>query len=136
MLKKDSLTAQMQQLSHTLAKVKRLMVDGEIVESRKAIEEVLATYYGTSVVELIATSVTLFKQQLAQQAFVAEELARLADFLDLRAQLEPDVGNQQALWQKVILLYDVLEETHQTVSFEHIMRRATIEKLIAQDNKG
>lgn len=130
MLKRDSLTAQMQQLSHTLAKVKRLVVDGEIVEANKTIDEVLDRYYGTGVADLLDTSIALFRKQVNQQQFAAEELARLADFIDMGAELEPDESHQRTLWQKVMVLYDVLEEDHQTVSFDHIIRRATLAQRI------
>ncbi len=132
MLKRDSLTAQMQQLSHTLAKVKRLVLDNEPVEAAQAIESVLADYYGTRVADLVTTPAGAFKQQLLEQQFAAEELARLADFIDLAAQLHADPAAQRSLWEKVICLYDVLEEVHQTVSFDHIMRRATLLNLIGQ----
>lgn len=130
MLKRDSLTAQMQQLSHTLAKVKRLIVEGELAEATQAAESVLADYYGTGVTDLLETPANVFKQQLLQQQFAPEELARLADFIDLSAQLHAEPDAQRALWQKVILLYDVLEQEHQTVSFDHILRRTALLGLI------
>lgn len=120
----------MQQLSHTLAKVKRLIVDGEWVEANQTAESVLAEYYGTGVAAILETPAGVFRQQLAQQRFVAEELARLADFIDLSAQLHADPDSQRSLWQKVILLYDILEQEHQTVSFDHIMRRTALRSLM------
>lgn len=135
MLKRDSLTAQMQQLSHTLAKVKRLIRDDEPVEAEQEIASVLARYYGTNVANLAATPADVFKQQLVEQRFAAEELARLADLIDLSAQLHAEPAGQRWLWEKVIRVYDVLEEVHQSVSFDHIMRRTELLALIEDPNR-
>lgn len=130
MLKRDSLTAQMQQLSHTLAKVKRLIVEGEIVEADDTIESILIDYYGTTVDELVKMPTVALEQSIHKQQFAPEELTRLADFIDLRAQSSTDFAVQRALWERVICLYDVLETTHHTVSFDHILRRTAIQQLL------
>lgn len=135
MLKRDSLTAQMQQLSHTLAKVKRLILDNEPVEAAQAIESVLGHYYGTRVADLVTTPNDAFEQQLIEQGFAAEELARLADFIDLGAQVHAAPASRRSLWEKVIRVYDVLEEVHQAVSFDHIMRRTELLALIENDGE-
>src|SRR5690606_36444395 len=109
MLKRDSLTAQMQQLSHTLAKVKRLIVEKEEVEARSVLQEVLGEYYRTNLTDLLETPAHLFIQQLKQQDFKQEELGLLADFLDELATIETDDSVQRLIWQRVILIYDVLE---------------------------
>lgn len=130
MLKRDSLTAQMQQLSYTLAKVKRLIVEDENAEAYLTVSSVLADYFGTNITDLLETPANIFIQNLKRETFKPEELGLLADFLDVAAQLEESDASRHGLWQKVILIYDLLEEEHKVISFEHIARRGSISQEI------
>ena len=67
MLKRDSLTAMMQQLSHTLAKVKRLIVEEQRTEAVSVLEEVLGEYFGTSITDLLETPANVFRQNLENE---------------------------------------------------------------------
>lgn len=123
MLKRDSLTAQMQQLSHTLAKVKRLILEDQ---ESKALEDVVYTlshYYGVSEKEILNMADDLFTDRLREQQFKAEELNMLAAFLDELAGLSDDGLTRKNLWAKVISIYDLLEKEYHILSFEHIARR-------------
>lgn len=126
MLKRDSLTAMMQQLSHTLAKVKRLIVEEQREEAISVLEEVLGEYFGTSITDLLETPANIFRQNLEKADFLPEELSLLADFLDTLAETREEPEERNRIWEKVLLIYDVLEQEHQVVSFAHIARRATI----------
>ena len=123
MLKRDSLTAQMQQLSHTLAKVKRLILEDQ---ESKALDDVVYTlshYYGVSEQEVLNMAGDLFTDRLREQQFKAEELNMLAAFLDELAGLSDDGLTRKNLWAKVISIYDLLEKEYHILSFEHIARR-------------
>ena len=123
MLKRDSLTAQMQQLSHTLAKVKRLILEDQ---ESKALDDVVYTlshYYGISEKEILNMADDLFTDRLREQQFKAEELNMLAAFLDELAGLSDDGLTRKNLWAKVISIYDLLEKEYHILSFEHIARR-------------
>lgn len=126
MLKRDSLTAQMQQLSHTLAKVKRLIVEEQHTEALSTLEGVLGEYFGTSITDLLETPANVFRQHLNKADFLPEELSLLADFLDTAAETCGQDADRARLWEKVLLIYDILEQEHKVVSFAHIARRATI----------
>ena len=126
MLKRDSLTAMMQQLSYTLAKVKRLIVEDEHGEAVSTLESVLGEYFGTSITDLLETPANTFRQNLEKENFLPEELSLLADFLDTLAGTREGVEERDRIWEKVLLCYDVLEQKHQVVSFTHIARRAEI----------
>jgi len=123
MLKRDSLTAQMQQLSHTLAKVKRLIIEDQ---EPKALEEVLYTlshYYSTNQEELVTAPADVLIDRLLEQQFKVEELSMLAAFLDELAGLNDDGETRKNLWTKVIAIYDLLENQYHMLSFEHLDRR-------------
>lgn len=126
MLKRDSLTAQMQQLSHTLAKVKRLIAEGQETSAKETLADVLGEYFGTNMTYLLETPANLFAQNLNKEGFKPEELGLLADFLDELAAMADDDNNKRNLLEKVVLIYDLLEQTHKVVSFAHIARRAEI----------
>lgn|SRR5690606_3014043 len=127
MLKRDSLTAQMQQLSHTLAKVKRLIVEDQPVEALSTLEAVLGDYFGTSITDLLETPANVFRNKLAEVSFLPEELSLLADFLDTAAETREQLPDRDRIWEKVLVIYDMLELEHKVVSFAHIARRAAID---------
>jgi|SRR5690606_24990278 len=126
MLKRDSLTAQMQQLSHTLAKVKRLIEERQETQALSTLQEVLGEYFGTNVTDLLETPANVFIQRFKREDLKPEELGLLADFLDVLGTMTDDAPDRRAIWEKVILLYDTLEQDHKVVSFTHIARKHTI----------
>lgn len=126
MLKRDSLTAQMQQLSHTLAKVKRLIVEEQQFEALSSLEAVLREAFGTSITDLLETPANVFRGKLEKAGFAPEELSLLADFLDTTAETREQPSDRDRIWEKVLLIYDTLEQEHKVVSFAHIARRASI----------
>jgi len=126
MLKRDSLTAQMQQLSHTLAKVKRLIEERQETQALSTIQEVLGEYFGTNITDLLETPANVFIQQFKREDLKPEELGLLADFLDVLGTVTDDARDRRVIWEKVILLYDTLEREHKIVSFAHIARKSAI----------
>lgn len=116
----------MQQLSHTLAKVKRLIVEEQRPEALSLLETVLGEYFGTSITDLLETPANVFRQHLDKANFLPEELSLLADFLDTAAEMREQDTERSRIWEKVLLIYDVLEQEHKVVSFAHISRRAAI----------
>lgn len=126
MLKRDSLTAQMQQLSHTLAKVKRLIVEEQLDEALSTLETVLGDYFGTTITDLLETPANVFRHHLDKADYLPEELSLLADFLDTVAETRQQDAERNGVWEKVLLIYDVLEQEHKVVSFAHIARRSAI----------
>jgi len=119
------LTAQMQQLSHTLAKVKRLILEKEAVEAKSVLQAVLGEYFGTNITDLLETPANVFIQQFKRQDFKAEELGLLADFLDELAAVSED-RDRRTIWEKVLLIYEILERDYKVVSFTHIARKSDI----------
>src|SRR5690606_7798561 len=117
MLKRDSLTAQMQQLSHTLAKVKRLIVEQREPQALSALQQVLGEYFGTTITDLLENPTHLFLQRFKREKLKPEELGLLADFLDELASITEAPAEKRAIWEKVVFLYDMLEQEYKVVSF-------------------
>lgn len=116
----------MQQLSHTLAKVKRLIVEEQQLEALSSLEAVLGESFGTSITDLLETPANVFRDKLEKADFLPEELSLLADFLDTTAETREQPSDRDRIWEKVLLIYDTLEQEHKVVSFAHIARRASI----------
>lgn len=130
MLKRDSLTASMQQLSYTLAKVKRLIVEDDEAEALMITSNVFQEYYRLTDQDLIEKTEDAFLLLIKARGFQVEELNMLAYFMDEYAGLQETVSNQLSVYKKLIRLFDFMEKELQFISFEHISRRTIIEKQI------
>lgn len=130
MLKRDSLTAQMQQLSQVLAKAKRLIIEDNESEATKVIFSSLLDYYSINESDLFILSDEEFIQLLKDRAFAAEEVSMLAYFIDEYAGLQEEFSSQILLYHKLIRVFDYLERELQFISFDHITRRSILEQQI------
>lgn len=130
MLKRDSLTAQMQQLSQVLAKVKRLIIEDKEREAQNIAAAIFLDYYALNDGDFFSKSDDEFIQLLKERAFVAEELNMLAYFIDEYAGLQEDFSSQVLLYRKLIRIFDYLERELQFISFDHISRRSILEQQI------
>lgn len=130
MLKRDSLTAQMQQLSQVLAKTKRLIIEDNEPEAIKIIFDSFLDYYSINKDDLFILSDDEFIQLLRDRAFIAEEVSILANFVDEYAGLQEELASQILLYHKLIRIFDYLERDLQFISFDHIARRAILEHQI------
>jgi hypothetical protein len=130
MLKRDSLTAQMQQLSQVLAKAKRLIIEDNEPEATTIIFANLLDYFSINNDDLFALSDEEFIQLLKDRTFKAEEVNMLAYFIDEYAGLQEESSSQILLYHKLIKVFDYLERELQFISFDHIARRAILEKQI------
>jgi len=116
----------MQQLSHTLAKVKRLIEERQETQALSTLQEVFGEYFGTNITDLLETPANVFIQRFKKEDLKPEALGLLADFLDALADVSDDASDRRAIWEKVVLIYDTLEQEHKVVSFAHIARRSAI----------
>ena len=130
MLKRDSLTAQMQQLSQVLAKVKRLIIEDNESEAIITTSKTILNYYGISEDDLVNKTDEEFIQLLKDRNFKAEEVNMLAYFIDEYAGLQEEFTSQVLFYQKLIRVFDYLDRDLQFISFDHIARRALLEQQI------
>lgn len=130
MLKRDSLTAQMQQLSQVLAKVKRLIIEDNEGEAILITSKTILDYYGISEEDLVNKTEEEFVQLLKDRAFKAEEVNMLAYFIDEYAGLQDEFTSQVIFYHKLIRIFDYLDRDLQFISFDHISRRKLLEQQI------
>lgn len=130
MLKRDSLTAIMQQLSYTLAKVKRLIVEDKEPEALTVTADVFREYYKLNDRDFLNESEDAFLEIIKNRGFQIEEINMLAYFMDEYAGLQETVTNQILVYKKLISLFDFMEKELQFISFDHLSRRAILEKQV------
>jgi hypothetical protein len=128
MLKKDSLTAQMQLLSHQLAKTKRLMVEAQWHQAMTLIHENLLSYYQITLPDLLSDPGLLFLAHFNESQKSPEALSLLADFLEEAAHATDDVDHQYLLYRKIVLLYQHLEAAHRVISFDKMHKQIQFEQ--------
>lgn len=126
MLKRDYLMAQIQQMIAILAKVKRLIVEGDAASAREDTQAALVDYFGIPIAGSIHLPNHKFLEKLRDAALEADEVSLLADFLDTSAGLEPDAEKRDAILRNVLATYDFLAEEHQVASLAQLARRNAI----------
>ncbi len=123
MLKRDSLTAQLQQLNQVLARVKRLIIEDNEEDAKTLTEETLADYFRLRIGDLGSLEESSFIGKIRQLNLQAEELDSLAYFIDEYAGLQEELVEQLLFYRHYIALVDFLEREYQFVSFDHIARK-------------
>jgi len=132
MLKRDSLTAQMQQLSQVLAKVKRLIIEDKENEALFVTEDLFEEYYKMSIHELLESGDLEFSEKIKQ--LQAEEVNMLAYFIDEYAGVQEEFPVQVILYKRYLLLIDILEQEYQFVSIDHMARASILNNAISRTN--
>ena len=132
MLKRDSLTAQMQQLSQVLAKVKRLIIEDKEIEALAVTEDLFEEYYKMSIDELLHSGDLEFSEKVKQ--LHAGEVDMLAYFVDEYAGLQEEFPVQVTLYKRYLLLIDILEQEYQFVSIDHMARASILNNAVYPTN--
>jgi hypothetical protein len=128
MLKRDSLVAQMQQLSQVLAKVKRLIIEDAEEEAKKISFAIFRDYYQLSNDDLLTLPEEEFLEKIRNKNLKPEELNMLSYFIDEYAGLQDEFTLQLHLYKKYLLLVNLLENEYHFVSLDHISRRTILQE--------
>lgn len=128
MLKRDSLAAQMQQLSQVLAKVKRLIIEDAEEEAKKISYAIFKDYYQLDDDDLLRLPEDQFLEKIRSRNLKPEELNMLSYFIDEYAGLQDEFTLQVHLYKRYLLLIGLLENEYHFVSLEHISRRTVLQE--------
>src|SRR5690606_5157997 len=109
MLKRDSITAQMQQLNQVLARGKRLIIEDNEAEAKLMIEDKLSDYFKLRIDQLMSIDEDTFAYEIKKLQFQPEELDTLAYFIDEYAGLQDELTEQLKMYRYYIELVDFLE---------------------------
>lgn len=132
MLKRDSLTAQMQELAHVLAKVKRLILEDEELQAMQILKESLEHTFSIDVHSLTSGSEEDFIKKLTVMHKEKEVLDQLAYFLDEYAGVHDDFNDQLPIYKKLLCLFDLLENQHGFISLAHLQRKSILQDQLAK----
>lgn len=130
MLKRDSLTAQMQQLSHVLAKVKRLILEDDEAEALNVTREVMSNFFGLEEENLFHSSEEEFRTAIA--TLKGEELNMLASFIDELAGLQEELEGQLLLYRRYLLLVEMMETEFGFISMDHVDRKRILQEQLSR----
>ena len=131
--RRDYFLNETQRLAQLIAKLLGLKNKPESQEEvQQVYTHALTDEFNITDAELQQLSLNEFKQWLTGQNFSPVKLDTLAQLLQYRAEpFKPDTVTVQLL-QKVITIFDMLEQEHHQQSFENIGKRAVIQQYIQQ----
>lgn len=131
--RRDYFLNETQRLAQLIAKLLGLKNKAESQEEARLVyNHSLTDEFNITDEELQQLSLDEFKQWLKEQNFSPVKLDTLSQLLQYRAEpFKPDAGTIRLL-QKVIIIFDMLEQEHHQQSFENIGKRAVIQQYIKQ----
>jgi hypothetical protein len=131
MYRRDHILNETQRLARLIAKLLGLknQPDGE-EEARQFYNSTLQDEFGLPEADLLLLEPAAFKAWLQEQNFDAVKLDALAQLLYHEA--EPFTADEATViqLQKVLTIYDMLEQEHHTQSFENINKRNVIQQYL------
>ncbi len=117
-------------MARVLARLMGLKTEGQSIAFTQLADDTLLKEYGITMDELINMQLNDFETWLLNSGHSADKLDALAQLLYLRT--EPLTTSEETLLtlQKVLLIFDVLEQKHHRLSFENISKRKYINSFI------
>ena len=130
MFKKDFILNEVEKLTLVIAGLMGLKADGKVDEFIKLEDSTLLNEYHIHLKELLELTIEDFKRTLEKENYSADKLDALAQLLYLNS--EPFAANPktQLTMQKVLFIFDVLEQKYHRQSFENINKRKYIYRLL------
>lgn len=136
MYKRDLITAEIQKLSQALARLLGLQKEGKEDDALDGLQEVLENDFGILYADLLAAGRDDFTAYLEDKNFPSEKLDMLSQFLYLR--FNPAVKNEEndALAEKLALIYQWLEVKFKVVSMTNLSRQSAVLNYLKSQLKG
>lgn len=126
MYKRDYLLNEARRFAQLLAKLMGLKVEGQEVEYLQEFSHVLQTEYDAELETLLNLTLEEFKRTLQESTYSPEKMNALAQMLYVFAQPLDPTPEVRSILQKVLIIFDLLEEKHHFQTFENIDKRNTI----------
>lgn len=122
MYRRDLLTAEIQKLAQALARIMGLKLQGKLEEAAEGIDELLENDFGILYPDLIKANLD-FSAFLSDKDFAAEKLDLFSQVLYLR--FDPSVKDEaiKSLAEKLILIYQTLENKFHVINMINIERQ-------------
>lgn len=130
MLRRDLITAEMQKLAQVLARIMGLKLEGNLEEAEELFKESLLKEFEIPEDELLTDSNNEFNTLLNSKEFPAEKLEMLSQFLYADLTLSRQQERNKLVADKLLLIYQMLEEEHHIVSMVNLDRQKKIQQYL------
>lgn len=130
MYRKDLITAEIQKLAQVLARIMGLRLEGKQEEAEELFLESLLKDFGITETQLFSKQNDEFGTLITDSALPAEKLEMLSQFL--YAEFNPSLPSErnEALAEKLILIYQTLEVKHRIVSMINLDRQKKVQQYL------
>lgn len=130
MYRKDLITAEIQKLAQVLARIMGLKLEGKLEESADLFRESLWKDFGITEENLFSKQQEGFEASLNDSTFPAEKLEMLSQFL--YSEFDPSLPSDknEALAEKLNLIYQTLEVKHRIVSMTNLDRQKKVQQYL------
>lgn len=130
MYRRDLLMAEIQKLSQALAKIMGLQLQGKLEEADQSLEDTLENDFGILYADLIASDLADLETFLTEKNFPSEKLDFLSQFLYLKFDPNNKTPDNLTLAEKLLLIYQILENKHHVINMINIDRQQKVQKYI------
>lgn len=130
MYRKDLITAEIQKLAQVLARIMGLKLEGKLEESAELFRESLWKDFGITEESLFTKQHGGFEASLNDSTFPAEKLEMLSQFLYAEFDPSRPSDKNEALAEKLHLIYQMLEVKHRIVSMTNLDRQKKVQQYL------
>lgn len=136
MIRRDFIQAEIQKLAQVLARIIGLKRDGRPDQADDLLKQSLSEHFDFNMVDLQELSIRDFLEALRKKNFPAEKADLLAQYLLEAVQpLQSQDLFTRNILQKVLALFDFLEQEHHRQTLENLQRRSAINKFLEKNDE-
>jgi hypothetical protein len=126
MFQKDFLLNEARKFAEMLARLMGLKAEGAIEEFNRQADKLLQQEYDTILERLLSLPEYDFRQEIEKPGYSAEKLNALSQLLYVFADPFEDNTQTASLLNKVLIIFDALEQKHHYQSFDNIAKQKYI----------
>ena len=130
MIRRDFLMAEIQKLAQVLAKVLNLKSEGNVDQALELSRQTLREGFALDPETVENLSVEEFEEHIRSKSYETEKLDLLAQFLFESVYPFNTVPSTHTVLHKVLVIYNLLEREHHTLSMENFSRREMIDNFL------
>jgi hypothetical protein len=133
MFRKDYILSEIEKLALVIARLMGLKTEGKEDEFIHLADSTLLNEYNIPLDELLGLTIEDFRLRLENENYSADKFDALAQLLYLYS--EPFGANPETLLtlQKVLIIFDLLEQKYHRQSFENINKRNRIYQFVKRN---
>jgi hypothetical protein len=130
MFQRDFMLNEVRKFAELLARLVGLKTEGRYEEYHREFDAVMQKEYNAELEDLLALNEDDFIDKLRSAGYSAEKLNALSQLLYVFAQ--PFKTETEPILQKVLIIFELLEQKHHYQSFENIDKQKAIYKYFEQ----